>query len=334
MLEFASFSSKKSDYSTHNGKFTVQVSEIKSMWFKNLRIYRLTDNIKQSPEEINSALAKFEFQPCGNLEPLKYGWTQPLGRDGSEYVHAANGYIMICAKRQEKVLPASIVKEVLDEKVTEISDREGRFVGRKEKQNIKEEIIFSLMPKAFVKSSYDFAYIDTKAQLIIVNTSSANRAEELLSALREALGVLRVVPLTPSNNPRDSLTGWLTGNEIPENIEVGEECELSSLDEARSVKFKHQDLWIKEVAQHIKSGLQVSKIAIGWKDSIECIIDDQFTFKRVKYGNEITEQADDHNSETAVDQFDIEFSIMTLELSAFIEAMIQAFGGIKTETLS
>lgn len=300
------------------------------MWFKNLRIYQLNDSVKHTPEELNEALAKFEFKPCGNLEPLTYGWTPPLGRDGSEFVHAANGYIMVCAKRQEKVLPGAIVKETLDEKIAEISEHESRFVGRAEKQTLKEEIIFSLMPKALVKSSYDFAYIDTQKQLLVVNTSSANRAEELLSALREALGTLKAIPLTPLNTPRDVLTAWLTSGEIPEDIEVGEECELTSLDEGRSVKFKHQDLWIKEVSKHIDSGLQVAKLAVTWKETIDCVIDDQFCFKRIKYGNEINEKASDHNSDSAAEQFDIEFAIMTLELSAFIEAMSSAFGGVKT----
>ena len=304
------------------------------MWFKNLRIYRLTADIKQTPEELNKALAKFEFKPCGSLEATKYGWTPPLGRNGSEFIHAANGYIMICAKRQEKVLPSSIVKEVLDEKVAEISAKESRFIGRKEKLNLKEEIIFSLMPKALVKSSYDFAYIDTRNQHVIVNTSSANRAEDLISALREALGSLKVVPLTPLQSPREVLTNWLSKGDVPKNIHVGEECELSSIDEGRSVKFKHQDLWVEEVGRHINSGLQVAKLAITWKDNIECIIDDQWCFKRIKYSNDITEKADDHNSETAADQFDIEFSIMTLELSAFIDAMATAFGGIETEPMT
>jgi len=301
------------------------------MWFKNLRIYRLNDSVQHTPEELNQALAKCEFKPCGSLDPITYGWTQPLGRDGSEFVHAANGYIMICAKRQEKVLPSSIVKEILDEKVAEISEKEARFIGRKEKLSLKEEITFSLMPKAFVKSSYDFAYIDTKNQLIVINATSTNRAEELLSALREALGSLKVVPLIPLTAPRSVMTGWLTGESIPEQLEVGEECELSSLDDGRSVKLKNQDLWVNEVGQHINSGLQASKLAISWKESIECVVDEQFSFKRIKYGSEVTDQADDHNSDNAAEQFDIEFSIMTLELSAFINAMIDAFGGVDSE---
>ena len=302
------------------------------MWFKNLRIYHLNGSVQHTPEELNEALAKCEFKPCGNLDPVTYGWTQPLGRNGSEFVHAANGYIMVCAKRQEKVLPSSIVKEALDEKIAEVSERESRFVGRTEKLSMKEEIIFSLMPKALVKSSYDFAYIDTAKQLLVANTSSAKRAEELLSALRDALGSLKAVPLTPLTAPRSVMTGWLKGEPLPEDIEIGEECELSSLDEGRSVKFKHQDLWVEEVSRHIDSGLQVSKLAVSWKEGLECLIDDQFCFKRMKYNSNITEQADDHNSETAAEQFDIEFSIMTIELSAFIDAMSVAFGGVEENT--
>lgn len=297
------------------------------MWFKNLRIYRLIENIKKTPEELNQALAALEFQPCGSTEQVKYGWTPPLGRHGTEYVHAANGFIMICAKRQEKVLPPSIINEVLEEKVSEISDRESRFVGRKEKQSLKEEIIFTLLPKAFVKSSYDFAYIDTNNQLIVVNSSSANRAEELLSTLREALGSLKAMPLMPADAPTNVLTRWLVEGDVPKEFEVGEECELSAQEEARSVKFKHQDLWVDEVAQHIKSGLQVSKLALNWNESIDCIVDEQWCFKRIKFSNEISEQAKDHDTGSAAEQFDVNFSVMTLELSAFINAMLEAFGG-------
>ena len=89
---------------------------------------------------------------------------------------------------------------------------------------------------------------------------------------------------------------------------------------------------VEEVSRHIDSGLQVSKLAVSWKEGLECLIDDQFCFKRIKYSSNITEQADDHNSETATEQFDIEFSIMTIELSAFIDAMSVAFGGLEENT--
>lgn len=297
------------------------------MWFKNLRIYRLTTSINKSPEELNEALTEYEFQPCGNTEMKKYGWTPPLGDGGSEFVHSVNGYIMICAKRQKKLLPAAVVNEKLKEQVAEISNRESRKVGRNEKQSLKEDVLAKLLPKAFTKSSYEYAYIDTNNQLIIVDSSSSNNAEELLSTLRESLGTLKAVPLSPAEAPISVLTKWLIENETPVGFEVLTECELSDREEGRSVKIKNQELWVDEVIQHIQSGLQVSKLAVNWNESINCIIDEQFCFKRVKFSNALAEQAQDHGSESLADKFDVNFSIMSLELSAFINAALDAFGG-------
>ncbi len=300
------------------------------MWFKNLRVYRLTERIKQSPESIHEDLSKFTFKPCGSLDPVKYGWTPPLGREGSQLVHAANGYIMICAKRQEKVIPSAVINEALEERIAEISAAEARHVGRNERQQLKDDVIFSLMPKALAKSSYDYAYIDTHDQYIVVNTSSTTRAEEMLSALREALGSLKIIPFTPLKPSRTVLTKWIL-NSPPKDIVVGEECELSSEKEDRIIRCKHQDLNAAEVQLHLESGLQVSKLAIKWKDAIECIIDEQACFKRLKYDDAIYEKVDDHNIESKAEQFDIEFSVMTLEISAFLRTMSKIFGGIKTE---
>ncbi len=301
------------------------------MWFKNLRVYRLTQKFSYNPDPLDEALAKFEFQPCGNLDPIKYGWVPPLGREGVQFVHAADGCLMICAKRQEKVIPSAVINEVLEEKIIEINTSESRHVGRSQKQTLKDDVIFTLMPKALAKSSLDYAYIDTKNQLVVVNSSSASRAEQLISALREALGSLKLIPLTPLNPAREILTRWVKGEALPKEIELGEECELKSLRDGRVIRCKNQDVTAEEITQHIESGMHVTKLAITWKDAITCIIDEEMSFKRIKYDDAIYERADDGSADTKAQQFDQDFSIMTLELAAFLTAMIHAFGGAETE---
>ena len=86
------------------------------MWFKNLRLYRLTEQWSHTNEELNTALEAFGFNPCGSLDRFRYGFVPPLGRHGSEYFHTTNGYVMICAKKQEKILPSSVINEQLEEK--------------------------------------------------------------------------------------------------------------------------------------------------------------------------------------------------------------------------
>jgi len=87
------------------------------MWFKNLRLYQLTEDFTHSPEALAEALAAQPFKPCGSQELQRSGWVPPVGADSEEYVHATGGYIMICAKRQTRILPGAVVNEHLEERL-------------------------------------------------------------------------------------------------------------------------------------------------------------------------------------------------------------------------
>lgn len=297
------------------------------MWFKNLRLYRLTEGWEISPEEINQKLAEFDFHPCGSLDPVKYGFEYPLGQNGEEFIHVTNGRIMICAKRQEKILPGGVIREALQEKVDAISVAECRPVGRKERDTLKDEIIFSLLPKAFTRSTLDYAYIDPESSMIVVNASSAKRAEELLSKLRESLGSLKCLPISPKNIPTQVMTHWLRESEAPHQFELGEEVELQAAKDGRTVKCKRSDLTAAEVRNHLESGMHVNKIELIWRESISFVIDAEFAIKRLRFDDIIADKANDRNPETKAEQFDCDFAIMALELKNMIDSLIKAYGG-------
>jgi recombination associated protein RdgC len=301
------------------------------MWFKNLRVYRLTKPFTLSPDELDAALEQKAFQPCGKQDLSVYGWVPPLGRHGKQLVHATNGYMMICAKRQEKILPGSVVREQLEEKVAAISQEEGRNVGRAEKQNLKEEIIFSLLPRALVRSQLQFAYIAPQDNWIVVNASSAKRAEELLSALRDVVGSLPVIPFATKQIPSQTMTQWLATSTAPDGFSLGDECELEApKDDGRVIRCKKQDLTAEEMLNHLKTEMVVRKLALSWQDAVECVIDHELAIRRLKFSERILDQAGDRNPETAAEEFDVDFAIMALELRGFLEALQQAFGGLDT----
>ena len=173
-----------------------------------------------------------------NWTPTRYGFITPLGRHGSEYIHSANGYIMICAKRQDKILPSGVIKEHLEEEVLKINAEEGRNVSRKERDSLKDDIIFDLLPKAFTKNSLDFAYIATREKLFVVNASSDKRAEDLISALRDAVGSLKLVPIVPKSIPTHVMTQAIRDGSLGDPFEIGEECELRAAKDERVVACK------------------------------------------------------------------------------------------------
>ncbi len=78
----------------------------------------------------------------------------------------------------------------------------------------------------------------------------------------------------------------------------------------------------------------ISKLGLNWLNGIEFILDDQLAIKRLRFADNIQEKADSYEAQDSDEQFAIEFSVMTLELTSFIKHLIAALGGISTEAQS
>ena len=300
------------------------------MWFKNIRLYRFTKPFELTPEELEEKLAEHIFHPCGKHDQAKYGWVSPLGRHGEMLTHVTGEYIMICAQKQEKILPASVVNEAVQEKVEEIEAKQGRKVFRKEKQQLKDEATLTLLPKAFARTSKTFAYFAPKDNLLVVNSSSANKAEELLGFLRNSIESLPVIPPNAKNIPSEVMTLWLQHQTAGENFEIDQECELyNPAEDGNVVRCKGQDLFSDEIQTHLAAGKQVKKLGVLWKDALSCILEDDLTIKRLKFQDMVLEKADEADAESAAEQFDQDFAVMSLELSKFFKSLFKAFGGLQ-----
>jgi recombination associated protein RdgC len=252
----------------------------------------------------------------------------PLGRHGSEFVHATSGYLMVCCKRQDKLLPAAVVNEALEEKVLQIEEREARKLPAKQRRSLKDEVIFSLLPKAFARSSLQYAYISPRDNLLVVNAASAKRAEELIDDLRTALGALSVIPLASKNQPIEVMTQWVNSAQPASGFELGEECELrDNADISCLIRCKNQNLATAEIVSHLKTGMHVSKLALNWQQRIEFLLDEKLVIKRLRFSDLVQEQADETEADDVATRFDVDFSIMALELSGFFKALMNALGG-------
>jgi recombination associated protein RdgC len=243
-------------------------------------------------------------------------------------VHATNGYLMVCSRRQEKVLPAAVINEALEEKALQIEEREQRNLPRKERKSLRGEVMFSLLPRALARSSLQYAYISPADNLLVVDAASAKRADDLLQELRNALGSLSVIPLTSRSLPIDVMTRWVNSGHPAQGFELGEECELRDNNNINCrIRCKNQDLSTVEIVNHIKTGMHVSKLAVNWQQRIECVLDEKLVIKRLHFSDLVQEQANELDAEDAATRFDVDFSLMTLELSGFFKALLDALGG-------
>lgn len=299
------------------------------MWFKNLTLFRFTETFTLTPAELEDKLQALAFKPCGAHEEASMGWTAPLGNQSNQLVHSSNGFLMLCLKREEKVLPAPVIAELVDEKIAQVEEQEGRKLGKKERTALKDELIFELLPKAFAFSRKTYAYIDPKGGWLVVDAASNKKAEDLLSLLRKCLGSLPAVPPVTVTKPVTMMTQWLTEDTLPpSDIVIEDECELRSPDETASIiRCKRHDLNAPEIKNHFDSGKQVIKLAITWNDRLSLVLDENLGIKRLKFLDVIQEQAADTTANNAAEQFDVDFAIMTLELAEFFPRLLELFDG-------
>lgn len=299
------------------------------MWFKNLALYRFTEPFTLATEDLEKKLADKQFRPCGSHDEFSMGWTSPVGNTVEQLIHASNGFVMLCLKKEEKVIPAAVINEMLQEKVAEKEDQDARKLSRKERTALKDELIFELLPRAFSFSKKTFAYIDPKGGWIIIDAASAKKAEDLLSYLRKCLGSLPVVPANTVDQPVTVMTQWLVDQSTtPKDLVIEDECELRSPEEEGSIiRCKRQNLALPEITNHLDSGKQVIKLAVNWTDRISFIVDENLAIKRLKFLDLIQDQVTDTDAEDEVASFDVDFSIMTLELANFFPRLLEIFGG-------
>lgn len=307
------------------------------MWFKNIRIYRFTQPFTLTLEELEQNLSQSAFVPCNSQDQVRMGWVSPINgqAENVSFVHASQGYLMVCAKRQEKVLPAAVINEFLAEKVEAMQEAEGRAIGRKERQSLKDDVIMELLPKAFTRSRLQYAYIAPKEGYIVIDAASANAAEELLSNLRETIGSLPVVPLASNHIPVQVMTRWVTESAAPEKFALGDECELADPKESGSViRCKQQDLSSANINNLLQSGMIVTKLSLDWIEGVNFILDDQLAIKRLRFEDNIRDKADSHDAQNQAEQFDVDFSVMTIELTALIKDLLAALGGVNRDSAS
>jgi recombination associated protein RdgC len=297
------------------------------MWFKNLSIFRLTEAFTLTAEELEEKLDALAFRPCGSHEDFSLGWVSPIGK-AAPLVHSANGFMMICTKKEERVLPASVLNEMLQEKIAETEEEQGRKLSKKERTAIKDELIFELLPRAFTFSRKLYAYIDVKGGFMVVDSASATKAEDLLSLLRKCLGSLPAVPLNTVEKPIATMTQWLISQQTPKDISIEDECELRAPEEAGGViRCKRHDLSLPEIKNHLDIGKQVIKLALNWDDRLSFILDENLSVKRLKFLDLIQDQVTETHADDEAARFDVDFSIMSLELANFIPRLLEIFGG-------
>jgi recombination associated protein RdgC len=290
------------------------------MFFRNLTLFRFPTSLDLS--DLDTQLEQTRLKPVGALELSSRGFISPFGRDGEALSHRIGDALWLTVGSEDKLLPSSVVNDLLQKKLAELEQREGRKPGGRTRKRLKEDLVHELLPRAFVRPGRTDALLDLEHGLCVVDTSSRKNAENVVSEIRHALGSFPALPLNAEVAPRAVLTGWIAGEPLPDGLSLGDECELKdAADKGAVVKCQRQELTGEEIGKHLESGKQVTRLALTLDDHVSFVLGEDLVLRKFKLLDGAVDQLESTERDDIRAELDARFALMAGEVQRLFSVL-------------
>ena len=293
------------------------------MWFKQVQLFQLKTPIHYPTQTLIERLEPLEFRACLPSMPSSSGWAPPLDEENMPLARTLNGCHMICLQTEEKILPASVVNQTLKDKIKQLELTETRKIRGKEKLSFKDEVVHTLLPRAFTKFSRLYAYIDTKNNWLILNTNSPAKTELFISMFKKSLG--DIVESYDVVKPSALLTQWLKNHDYPKLFSIEKSCVLQDPNQQhRVIRCQQQDLFAQSIQALVKDGCEVMQLGLCWQDRLTFVLANDFTLRSVNRAqDDLAEIAE--ITESKSQRLDADFFMMTEMFAGLIKDLLDVF---------
>jgi recombination associated protein RdgC len=297
------------------------------MWFKNLTVYRLPADWTWSAASLEEALTRRPPQRCSPLEMRSMGWVPPATSD--RLLHTLGEHHLLALGVDQKLLPASIVRQEAEQRARVQAETQGFPVGRRQMRALKMQVLEELRARALSRRRITRAWLDPRGGWLVVDSASDRRAEELVETLRDTLGSLAVQKVDTERSPSACMAAWLMQSDAPGAFAIEQDLELQSGEPAKSiVRYRRHPLDGKEVRAYVAGGKRPTQLGLTWNGRISFVLTERMQVKRVEF-LEIVRERDEEEIDPA-EQFDLDFAVMTGELARLLIELIRELDGRQT----
>lgn len=291
----------------------------------NATIFHIPASWALSAEQVEESLQKAAFIACAASQTKSSGFVPPRGEKNGALLESIGAQWIAKLMIETRSVPPSAVNRAVDAKVIEIEAATGRKPGRKEKKELKEDVMMAMLPMAFSKESTCLIWFDLKAGLLVIDSASQAKTDEVTTALIKNLDGFAPTLWQTNNTPQSLMAHWLSSEDTPANFSVDRECELKASDESKAVvKYGRHPLDIEEVRQHIAQGKLPTRLALTWNSHVSFVLTESMTIRKISFLDSVFAEA---MSKDSKDNFDADIAIMTGELAKMIPDLAEALGG-------
>lgn len=289
------------------------------MYFKNCSTLRLPVGYTL-PEEIETAFAEHLLRSPGPLELETRGFLSPFKRDQVSEIlaamtHATVGCTLLTVGTDQRLLPTSVFRDAVNERIAEHEAKTGRKPGKRLRNEFREAVLGELLPRAFIKRARTAAYFDASSRLLVIDTTSNKTAEMVASAVRDALGTFPARPLATEASLSLLMSEWLVSGSLPAGFELGDEVQMKDPSGPSStIRCTDLELGADEIREHARCGMQVTQLGLIFDGRIGFVLDTQMRLRKLSFFDVVAEQLDAQDGADPDQILDAEFALMSWEL--------------------
>lgn len=304
--------------------------------YKNAAMAHITGSQLLLRDDIEEALAKMLFRPLEKQQLVSEGFVNPISvQPSDELTYAVNQCVFFAYRSDEKVIPKSAINQLVAAKAKEIEEREQRKVGRKERKQLQELVLEEVTPNALPKQSLLRGYFDLRQRMLVVDSASPKKLEDLQGHLRSNLFIsggdgIAFQPLNVNATMSTVMSCWLLEGYTPDKFSIDDEGEIVAPGgEGAQIKIAKQNMEASDITQLLQAGRVVRKLAMTWNDRIGFVVAIGFNLSKLHWHEKIELRiADACGDGDADDRRDATMTIMTGDLRELVYDLGQCFNGI------
>ena len=295
--------------------------------FKNALVFRIDHWEQPTLPALEQQLGAVRFIACGATQPESQGFVQPRGTEHGPLLESIGGQLILTLCSETKAVPGGVVKDQLEAQLKLAEQQTGRRPKGKRVKEMKEEIVHTLLPRAFPKRGNTVIWIDTDAARIVVGAGTAKKADKVLTQLADLLGGgLRLTPLQTASSPTTAMATWLSDKQAPPGFSIDRACELKQPDSEKSaVRYARHTLDIDEVGAHIQQGKLPTQLALTWAGRVSFVLTEALAIKKIELLDVVLEGSSPDGADDG--RFDADVALMTGELRRLLPDLVLALGG-------
>jgi len=277
---------------------------------KNLTIFRTSKEWKPDFEKLNENLSI----------PGKLGYSWKILREGLPYITVGENRLLTI-EFQSKLIPTQVINLELKKELERIETLQGYKVGKKQKNDIKEAVIMKLHQQAFVTSRFTNVWMNTKHDLLCIETTSQSVSDDAISLLVKDLGHSGR-PIVTTRGTKEFMRQMID-EVVINDFELGGSCVLSAPGQ-KTIHYKNESLDTVAVRNYLAEGRIPIKLELSFRgDEAIFTIDENLKISKISLPDIKNERSE---GETEEDYFDSTFTIMAGQCIEIINALIEQLG--------